>query len=53
MMTEPLIELRNLTFSYPGAPFPIFQDFADQVIFSVFFKFHIHYALILRPLKKT
>ena len=32
MMTEPLIELRNLTFSYPGAPFPVFQDFNYQVL---------------------
>ncbi len=31
-MTEPLIELRNVTFSYPGAPFPIFQDFNYQVL---------------------
>ena len=31
-MTEPLIELRNLTFSYPGAPFPVFQDFNYQVL---------------------
>jgi cobalt/nickel transport system ATP-binding protein len=32
MMTEPLIELRNLTFSYPGALFPVFQDFNYQVL---------------------
>jgi cobalt/nickel transport system ATP-binding protein len=32
MMTEPLIELRNVTFSYPGAPFPVFQDFNYQVL---------------------
>jgi cobalt/nickel transport system ATP-binding protein len=31
-MTAPLIELRNLTFSYPGAPYPIFQDFNYQVL---------------------
>jgi cobalt/nickel transport system ATP-binding protein len=32
MMTEPLIELRNVTFSYPGASFPVFQDFNYQVL---------------------
>jgi cobalt/nickel transport system ATP-binding protein len=32
MMTEPLIELRNVTFSYPGVPFPVFQDFNYQVL---------------------
>jgi cobalt/nickel transport system ATP-binding protein len=31
-MTEPLIELCNVTFSYPGAPCPIFQDFNYQVL---------------------
>ncbi|MDD2901273.1 MAG: ABC transporter ATP-binding protein [Syntrophales bacterium] len=29
-MTEPLIELQNITFKYPGAAAPVFQDFNFQ-----------------------
>jgi cobalt/nickel transport system ATP-binding protein len=32
MMSEPLIELHNITFAYPGAPRPIFQDFNFQLL---------------------
>jgi cobalt/nickel transport system ATP-binding protein len=32
MMTEPLIELHDITFSYPGAPHPVFQDFHYQLL---------------------
>ena len=31
-MSEPLIELRNIIFSYPGAPHPVFQDFHYQLL---------------------
>jgi cobalt/nickel transport system ATP-binding protein len=31
-MNEPLIELHNLTFTYPGAPYPVFQDFTYQLL---------------------
>jgi len=31
-MSEPLIELRNITFTYPGAPQPVFQDFNFQFL---------------------
>jgi cobalt/nickel transport system ATP-binding protein len=31
-MTEPLIELRHITFAYPGAPRPVFQDFNFQLL---------------------
>lgn len=31
-MSEPLIELRDLTFTYPGAPYPVFQDFNYQLL---------------------
>jgi cobalt/nickel transport system ATP-binding protein len=31
-MSEPLIELRNITFTYPGAPQPVFQDFNFQLL---------------------
>jgi cobalt/nickel transport system ATP-binding protein len=31
-MNEPLIELHNITFAYPGAAFPIFQDFNYQLL---------------------
>jgi cobalt/nickel transport system ATP-binding protein len=31
-MTEPLIELQNITFTYPGAPQPVFQDFNFQLL---------------------
>ena len=31
-MNEPLIELQNLTFSYPGAAKPVFQDFNYQLL---------------------
>jgi cobalt/nickel transport system ATP-binding protein len=31
-MSEPLIELQNITFSYPGAPHPVFQDFHYQLL---------------------
>ncbi len=31
-MTEPLIELRQITFAYPGAPRPVFQDFNFQLL---------------------
>jgi len=30
-MSEPLIELRNITFTYPGAPQPVFRDFNFQL----------------------
>jgi cobalt/nickel transport system ATP-binding protein len=32
MMSEPLIALHNITFSYPGAPQPVFQDFNFQLL---------------------
>jgi cobalt/nickel transport system ATP-binding protein len=32
MMSEPLIELQNITFTYPGAPQPVFQDFNFQLL---------------------
>jgi cobalt/nickel transport system ATP-binding protein len=32
LMSEPLIELQNITFSYPGAPRPVFQDFNFQLL---------------------
>jgi cobalt/nickel transport system ATP-binding protein len=32
MMTEPLIELHDITFSYPGVPRPVFQDFHYQLL---------------------
>jgi cobalt/nickel transport system ATP-binding protein len=32
MMTEPLIALHDITFSYPGAPQPVFQDFHFQLL---------------------
>jgi len=31
-MSKPLIELRNIIFSYPGAPHPVFQDFHYQLL---------------------
>jgi cobalt/nickel transport system ATP-binding protein len=31
-MSEPLIELRNLTYTYPGAPQPVFQDFNFKLL---------------------
>lgn len=31
-MTEPLIELSHVTFAYPGAPQPVFQDFNFQLL---------------------
>jgi len=31
-MSEPLIELRNITFKYPGASRPVFQDFNYQLL---------------------
>jgi cobalt/nickel transport system ATP-binding protein len=31
-MTAPLIELQNITFAYPGAPSPVFQDFNFQLL---------------------
>ncbi len=31
-MSEPLIELHDITFSYPGAPQPVFQDFHYQLL---------------------
>jgi cobalt/nickel transport system ATP-binding protein len=31
-MSEPLIELQNITFTYPGAPQPVFQDFNFQLL---------------------
>jgi len=31
-MTEPLIELRDITFTYPGAARPVFQDFNFQLL---------------------
>jgi cobalt/nickel transport system ATP-binding protein len=31
-MSEPLIELQNINFSYPGAPKPVFQDFNFQLL---------------------
>jgi cobalt/nickel transport system ATP-binding protein len=31
-MTEPLIELQHITFTYPGAPQPVFQDFNFQLL---------------------
>lgn len=31
-MSEPLIELQNITFAYPGAPGPVFQDFNFQIL---------------------
>jgi cobalt/nickel transport system ATP-binding protein len=31
-MNEPLIELQNITFTYPGAPQPVFQDFNYQLL---------------------
>ena len=31
-MSEPLIELQNITFTYPGAPHPVFQDFNYQLL---------------------
>jgi cobalt/nickel transport system ATP-binding protein len=31
-MTEPLIELHNITFAYPGASQPVFQDFNFQLL---------------------
>ncbi|MEW6387156.1 MAG: ABC transporter ATP-binding protein [Thermodesulfobacteriota bacterium] len=32
MMSEPLIELRHITFAYPGSPRPVFQDFDFQFL---------------------
>jgi cobalt/nickel transport system ATP-binding protein len=32
IMTEPLIELINITYAYPGAPQPVFQDFNFQLL---------------------
>jgi cobalt/nickel transport system ATP-binding protein len=32
MMREPLIELQDITFTYPGAPQPVFQDFNFQLL---------------------
>jgi len=31
-MSEPIIELHNITFTYPGAPQPVFQDFNFQLL---------------------
>jgi cobalt/nickel transport system ATP-binding protein len=31
-MSEPIIELRQVTFAYPGAPRPVFQDFNFQLL---------------------
>jgi cobalt/nickel transport system ATP-binding protein len=31
-MSEPLIELVNITYTYPGAPKPVFQDFNFQLL---------------------
>ncbi|MBU4234612.1 MAG: energy-coupling factor ABC transporter ATP-binding protein [Proteobacteria bacterium] len=31
-MNEPLIELHNIAFAYPGAPQPVFQDFNFQLL---------------------
>ncbi len=31
-MTEPLIEMRNITFTYPGAPQPVFRDFNFKLL---------------------
>jgi len=31
-MSESLIELQNITFAYPGAPHPVFQDFNFQLL---------------------
>ncbi len=31
-MGEPLIELRNITFAYPGASCPVFQDFSFKLL---------------------
>ncbi|MFZ5452868.1 MAG: energy-coupling factor ABC transporter ATP-binding protein [Thermodesulfobacteriota bacterium] len=31
-MSEPLIELQNITFKYPGAEAPVFQDFSFQFL---------------------
>jgi cobalt/nickel transport system ATP-binding protein len=31
-MREPLIELRDITFTYPGAPRPVFQNFHYQLL---------------------
>jgi cobalt/nickel transport system ATP-binding protein len=31
-MSEPLIELINITYTYPGAPKPVFQDFNFQLL---------------------
>ncbi|MGO9580826.1 MAG: energy-coupling factor ABC transporter ATP-binding protein [Desulfobaccales bacterium] len=31
-MSEPLIELQNITFTYPGAPQPVFQDFHYKLL---------------------
>lgn len=31
-MSEPLIELRHITFAYPGSPRPVFQDFDFQFL---------------------
>jgi cobalt/nickel transport system ATP-binding protein len=30
-MSEPLIEMHNITFAYPGSPQPVFQDFNFQL----------------------
>jgi cobalt/nickel transport system ATP-binding protein len=31
-MSEPLIELQNITYTYPGAPQPVFEDFNFQLL---------------------
>lgn len=31
-MSEPLIQLENITYAYPGAPRPVFQDFNFQLL---------------------
>ena len=31
-MSEPLIELINITYTYPGAPQPVFQDFNFELL---------------------
>ena len=31
-MSEPLIELHNISFAYPGSPNPVFQDFNFQLL---------------------
>jgi cobalt/nickel transport system ATP-binding protein len=31
-MSEPLIDLQDITFTYPGAPQPVFQDFNYQLL---------------------